>query len=153
MSKRKFFRRASLAALVVALGASVCDARIAPGQAAIGGINYKASIDYVIGIYGKPDNIVRGSIYQWGTGFEVNTLQSPYVRGVTVSEPNGIATQDGVCVGMDVSVLNENYGAPDHMDADKDGNTVYSYESGRGCLMFRVKDEVIQQIDLVAGYN
>lgn len=153
MNKRNFFGHAVLAALFLTSSASVCDARIAPDQAAIGGVSYKAGIDYVISIYGEPDNIVRGSIYQWGTGFEVNTLQSPYVRGVIVSEPNGIATQDGVCVGMDVSVLYENYGAPDHMDADKDGNTVYSYESGRGCLMFRVKDEVIRQIDLVEGYN
>lgn len=153
MNKRKFFGRALLAAVLFASGMPECDARIAPDQAAVGGIAFKASIDYVIGIYGEPENIVRGSVYQWGDGFEVNTLQSPYVRGVTVSRPNGIATQDGVCVGMEVGVLNETYGAPDHMDADKNGNSVYSYESGRGCLMFRVKDEVIQRIDLVAGYN
>lgn len=153
MNKRKFLGYGLLAAVLFASGMPECDARIAPERAAIGGISYKASIDYVIGIYGEPDNIVRGSVYQWGDGFEVNTLQSPYVRGVTVSEPNGIATQDGVCVGMDVNALIENYGTPDHMDADKDGNTVYSYESGRGCLMFRVKDDVIRRIDLVAGYN
>lgn len=153
MKKRKFLNYALLAAVLFASGMPKCNARIAPERAAIGGISYKASIDYVIGIYGEPDNIVRSSVYRWGDGFEVNTLQSPYVRGVTIFEPNGIATQDGVCVGMEIGVLNETYGTPDHMDVDKEGNTVYAYESGRGCLMFRVKDEVIQQIDLVAGYN
>ena len=50
-------------------------------------------------------------------------------------------------------LLEKGAAAPDFALEDKDGNTVYAYESGRGCLMFRVKDEVIQQIDLVAGYN
>lgn len=153
MGKRKFWRRALLAALFLAGGMSPCAARIAPGQAAIGGIGYNADMDYVIGIYGPPDEIRMQSVYCWGMGVEVNTLKTGKAKGVkVVSAANGIATQDGVCVGMDVSVLNQNYGAPDHMDA-RGRQTVYSYESGRGCLMFVVEDEEIVEIDLVAGYN
>ena len=68
-------------------------ASVPDSEISLGGIYFGASMQYVKSIYGTPDK---------------------KVITVYVSENNGFATPAGVIVGMDYTVPQKSYGAPDN---------------------------------------
>ena len=141
---------------LIILPIGMADAKLPPEQVAIGGITYKASIDYVISIYGQPHR-VKSDVYYWGdddslkiTTWDPAKGQTNYVTSVTCSAANGLETPIGISVDMDYGALLR-YGskagdAPDYIDYD---NGTYAYISSNGCLIYRVKNEKIVSIEIV----
>lgn len=138
--------------ILIALPYQTGQARIADAQVALGGITYRSDINRVIRIYGRPSKIMSsGSIYCWGTSFEVFN-DSGKVMGITTTANNGIETPAGIHVGMAESVITQTYGRAEDTGTDSSGRKYYGYSSSNnGCFIFRTKNGKIVEIDIVAG--
>jgi len=98
-------------------------ASVPDSEISLGGIYFGASMQYVKSIYGAPDKkstiydhpLWRGEVTTWKYGDSVVvTFSDKKVITVYVSENNGFATPAGVIVGMDYTVPQKLYGAPDN---------------------------------------
>ncbi len=136
-------------------------AKIPAEQVAIGGITYKATIDYIISIYGQPSRVKSG-IYYWGkdeslvvTTWDPAKGQTNHATSITCSAANGLETPVGGAVGMPVDNVMLRYGrnagsAPDYIDYE---NEVYGYISDNGCLIYRARNGKIVKIEIVGYLN
>ena len=135
---------------------SSVNAKIPAEQVAIGGITYKASIDYIISIYGQPSRVKNGTYY-WGkdeslkvTTWDPAKGETNYATSITCTAANGLETPVGGAVGMPVDNVLLRYGrnassAPDYIDYD---NEVYGYKSDNGCLIYRARNGKIVKIEI-----
>ncbi len=145
----------TIVALVIPLGTAY--AKLPAEEVAIGGITYKASIEYIINIYGEPHRVAKG-VYYWGeddslkvTTWDSTKGQTDYATSITCTAANGLETPIGGAVGMPVFSVLTRYGgnaasAPDYIDHK---NEVYGYISDNGCLIYRAKNEKIISIEIV----
>lgn len=101
---------------------SICSAEIEPSRCAIGGIRIGSTKEHVQSIYGKPTSVqhyywIYGKSFTIGFNEHSNTCLEIFCNG-----NNGLATPDGVKVGMDASILRKTYGAEDLAAKDYDSN-------------------------------
>lgn len=92
---------------------SICSAEIEPSRCAIGGIRIGSTKEHVQSIYGKPTSVqhyywIYGKSFTIGFNDRTNACLEVFSNG-----NNGLATPDGVKVGMDASILRKTYGAED----------------------------------------
>ena len=158
-----------IASLLIVVGvlliSSVCFASISVDRIALGGISIDSSLKYVKSIYGTPIHInTYNNGQRWelkyGDGFLVQASSRSgenyeegtyYVDQVVVNKDNGIATPDGVRVGMKESVIESTYGEPFSVH-QRDGLSFYWYfdDSGKDKLLeFGVLDGVIRSMRCV----
>lgn len=138
--------------LTLAMG-SMASATVPDSALTVGGIEYGASEAYVLSVYGTPTErevkknpIFAGAVeeIEYGDSFEL-LLVNGAVRHVEVSRHNGLATADGVEVGMDASVLEAKYGKPDRIHGDE---YIYLSESDPEVgLVFEVENGRIDEIE------
>ena len=157
---KNLFKYIAMTFLFVVFFDGGAEAKLAKEQVAIGGITYKMPISQVLEKYGKA-HTVKGGAYYWGrdsltvTTWDSAKGQTNYVTSVRSAANNGLETPDGVIVGMPDQVLNQVYGKADKvLDADRNGCTVYTYESaGGGSLAFRTKNGRIVAIELAKFFT
>ena len=129
-------------------------------QIALGGIAIGTTQSAVRNIYGSPTSIVRTSpacpVYKYGSSFRICFIpgselgmseMGAYIISTTAN--NGIATPDGITVGMTPKTLNDVYGAADRIENNRDGSKEYQYwDKDNDCtaLYFLVRDGVIRSI-------
>ena len=138
---------------ILGLNISLCAAakNFSADSAAIGGITTGSSIEYTKSIYGEPGEIRNSekdqNIETWYYG---DTFQIDFVDGiasaVVSSGANGLATPDGITVGMKKKNMTSKYGRPQH--TDKYGKrAIYSYQAENGAKMtFVIRDGIISEI-------
>ncbi|KUH56596.1 MULTISPECIES: hypothetical protein [Megasphaera] len=117
-----------VSATLLTLAASAALASVPQESLYLGGIGYGNDGSYVRQIYGAPTEIEReytssvpsGSVveYEYGDSVSIH-LADEIVYRVESSANNGWQTPEGIHVGMDASVLQETYGAPDVIHGDK----------------------------------
>ena len=137
------FLMKKLADLLIVVGifliSNVCFASISVDRIALGGISIDSSLKYVRSIYGSPNHIdsyAKGSCWKlkYGDGFFVWASSrgganyekgTYYVDQVIADKDNGIATPDGIKVGMKENIIEDTYGEPFSMHR-RDGLLLYS---------------------------
>ena len=132
---------------------STCSAEkfLSSDSAAIGGITTGSSGEYVKSIYGDP-NKIRVSENSQGvvTWYYGDTFQIDFTNGlasaVVSSGNNGLATPDGISVGMKKSKITSKYGRP--QESDKYGTrAIYTYKTDNGTnVTFIVNGDLIKEI-------
>ena len=148
--KKKFLL---MIVFLLCLSISICSAEkvISSDRAAIGGITISSDADYIRSIYGEPNQIRKSEDNQnaetWHYG---DTFQIDFVDGITSSVvssgANGLATPDGISVGMKKKSMRSKYGKAHH--ADKYGKrAIYSYQVDNNAnMVFVTRDEIITEI-------
>lgn len=137
---------------------SICSAEIEPSRCAIGGIRIGSTKEHVQSIYGKPTSVqhyywIYGKSFTIGFNEHSNTCLEIFCNG-----NNGLATPDGVKVGMDASILHKVYGTEDLAAKDyysNDDVKVY-YSPGTDqheMLVFWVKDGKIKTMGCFYRYR
>ena len=114
--------------IVVVYGCTMCYANIANEELSLGGITLESSSDYVRGIYGEPDRIVKSNsrftgpmqTYYYGTSFRL-MMKNDKVEQLDSTGNNGIKTPSGICVGMTRSDLEATYGKPNKVNRNTAG--------------------------------
>ena len=153
MSRKLFF----ILLCILSLNIATCSAEksFSADRAAVGGISTGSSTEYTRSIYGEPANIrVDEKNQNTETWYYGDTFQIEFVDGlasvVTSSGANGLATPDGISVGMKKKNITSKYGSPKH--SDKYGTrAIYSYQADNGAkMMFVVKNGIISEIRI--GY-
>lgn len=148
-----------ICAVLLLLPYSTVNAKLTVDQIAIGGITYKSSLDYIIGIYGEPDSIKGGSTYCWGdNSLEVYTWdgahgQQNYATEIRCKKNNGLTTPAGISVGSHVLEMYDVYGTPDYEQGENYFNYSYIYTSTGGpCLILRTSEYRIREIWIVKTF-
>lgn len=138
---------------ILGLNISLCSAGkiFTSDRAAVGGISTGSSTEYTKSIYGEPGKIKISEINQNAeTWFYGDTFQIDFVDGiassVVSSGANGLATPDGITVGMKKRNMTSKYGKPQH--SDKYGKrAIYSYSADNGTKMiFVIRNGIISEI-------
>ena len=138
---------------ILGLNISLCAAakNFSADSAAIGGITTGSSTEYTKSIYGEPGEIRSSEENQNAeTWYYGDTFQIDFVDGiasaVVSSGANGLATPDGITVGMKKKNMTSKYGRPQH--TDKYGKrAIYSYQAENGAKMtFVIRDGIISEI-------
>ncbi len=97
-------------------------ASVPDSELSLGGVYFGASMQYVESMYGAPDKkstthehpLWRGEVTTWKYGDSVIvTFSDKKVINVHISATNGFSTPAGVVVGMDYTIPEKLYGAPD----------------------------------------
>lgn len=138
---------------ILCLNISICSAAktVNADRAAIGGITTGSSTEYTRSIYGEPNKIRSNENDQsLETWFYGDSFQIDFVNGiassVVSSGANGLATPDGLTVGMKKSKVTSNYGKAQHID--KYGKrAIYSYQVDNSAnMVFVIRDGIITEI-------
>ena len=138
---------------ILSLNISLCSAEkiFSSERAAVGGISTGSSTEYTKSIYGDPGKIRISEVNQnLETWFYGDTFQIDFVDGIASavisSGANGLATPDGITVGMKKRNMTSKYGKPQH--SDKYGKrAIYSYSADNGSKMiFVIVNGIISEI-------
>ena len=124
---------------------------------ALGGITIGSTKAAVRHIYGEPTSVEKnGWLYRYGSSFRIKFIPGSELGmaddgayTIVTTANNGIATPDGVTVGMAPKVLDDVYGPADRVNDNRDGSTDYEYwdkDYHATVLCFRVRDDVIRSI-------
>lgn len=133
---------------------SSCSAKIPFDRIALGGIKVGTTMDDVKNAYGEPDRedacySISEYIFRHYYGSSLRIEYNVLSKVITIhsTSNNGLATPDGVEVGMDASVLEDVYGPPDRFNASneiREYNPIeYPEEVG---MQFAIKDGKISEI-------
>ena len=124
-------------------------------QLKLAGISATDTKAFVENVYGKPAKVFRqGLVYIYGDSLRVKFFDqkaNSQIWDIKIIADNGLATADGVKVGMKIDVMKQKYGEPDRLEKGTKG-TVYTYH-GAGkealkSLSFYVRDGIIRSIAL-----
>lgn len=120
-------------------------------QLVLGYISLTDTPAKVRSVYGAPTSI-KNNTYYYGNSFKIFFWDGHNgIYDMTTTENNGIATADGVHVGMAENVLNDVYGEPSSKRKDNSYTNYYYYGVGGDalkCLIFRVSNGKIKEISL-----
>ncbi|MBR1396198.1 MAG: hypothetical protein IJ563_01515 [Selenomonadaceae bacterium] len=152
---------------IIFINSSICAAMksIKVEQAAIGGIAVNSSAEYIKSIYGDP-NKMRSSVIknstdnqsiQAETWYYGDTFQIDLVDGVAVSVVssgnNGLATPDGITVGMKKRNMTSKYGKPSQLDK-YDKRAIYTYKiNDKLQMIFITRDNIIVEMRMIHKSN
>jgi len=133
---------------------SICYADISPSEVSLGGISPGTSKDYLVSVYGQPDDILYGKYgvetYVYGGTFSIRFGgTSPSAIWVETMGNNGIGTPSGITVGMRESELTI-YGIPQTIDYEDGVKIIRFWAPGRKALDFSVINGIITHIKAVA---
>lgn len=150
----KKWKSLSLATCLM-MSASAAFASVPQDSVYLGGIGYGSDGSYVQRIYGTPTEIEQehtsvvpsGLAVEYEYGHSVSILlENDLVYQVEVSANNGWQTPEGVHVGMDASVVEATYGAPDMVRGDKRIYTVA--ENPDVGMVFEIENGKIDEIEI-----
>ena len=137
---------------------SICSAakNLSDNSFAIGGIFIGGSADYIKGIYGEPNKIIKNQNEQnaetwyYGETFVIYCVDG-IANSIVSSGANGLATPEGISVGMKKRQMTSKYGRPNH--SDKFGNrAIYTYQTNKNLKMiFIVLNGMISEIRINQG--
>lgn len=106
-------------------------------------------------IYGIPDFIddSNGSTYYYGKDFKILFIgrDNSSICDITTTANNGIATADGVCVGMSAEILKQVYGEPTYKRENATEINYWYYgnqENNWKYFQFKVVNGIITKISL-----
>ena len=135
------------------LNISICLAMkaVSSDRVALGGITTGSSTEYTRSIYGEPNKInISKDNQNSETWYYGDTFQIDFINGIAAavvsSGANGLATPDGITVGMKKSKMSSKYGKA--QNSDKYGKrAIYSYSVDNGAKMiFIIKNGIISEI-------
>ena len=124
-------------------------------QLKLAGIAATDTRAFVESVYGKPTRVSNQKlVYIYGDSLRVKFFgpeNNSQIWDIEIIADNGLATADGVKVGMKADIMKQKYGEPDRLEKGTKG-TVYTYH-GAGkealkSLSFYVRDGVIRSIAL-----
>ncbi len=133
---------------------------------ALGGIHVGDTSEVVKSILGEPDSQEYGysqmtekkfAIWEYGNSATIHYFEKNgeyFVQIVKVDADNGLATPDGIKVGMDEKALKKAYGEPYFYIASKNGSAQYRYRNDRYSqveFVFQAMNGKITNIGL--GFN
>lgn len=124
-------------------------------QLKLAGIAATDTRAFVESVYGKPTRISNQKlVYIYGDSLRVKFFRpenDSQIWDIEIIADNGLATADGVKVGMKVEVMKQKYGNPDRTTQGTKG-IIYTYHgAGKDALKtlsFYVRDGVIRSIAL-----
>lgn len=139
----KKFMTSLLCAAALLGGGSIANAEVSPEQLGMGGVTCGMTIAEVEGVHGKPQKSEMEQKpygekveYEYSDSLEITFINGEAVK-IEISDRSDLPTADGVRIGMDASVLEAVYGAPDYRYEDK---YVYYLKGRRDTgLVFEVK--------------
>lgn len=142
---------------IIILCTSICSARIADNRFFLGGLTVRSKMSDAIKIYGFPDKTSPAAdsmhdVYDhwWGNGsLWISEGNQGDIHRIFVNADNGIATVDGVRVGMNIGIIFKVYGKEDLIYTDNQGTVYYVYSKiGNIDLQFAEKNGKIMAISL-----
>lgn len=140
---------------LLTLAASAALASVPQESLYLGGIGYGSKGAYVRQVYGTPTETEQEHLsshpsgtaveYEYGDGVSIH-LADETVYHIEVSANNGWATPEGIHVGMDASLLEKTYGAPDLIRGDK---FIYTADGVPGVgMVFEIEKGKIEEIEI-----
>ena len=136
---------------------SICSAQIADNRFFLGGLTVGSQMSDAIKIYGFPNKTKNAYDpmhdvfdHYWGNGsLWISEGNDGTIHRIFINADNGIATIDGVKVGMNPNVIFKVYGKSDLTYNDDAGTKYYVYsKKGNVDLQFAVKNGKIFAISL-----
>lgn len=123
---------------MIILCSSICSARISDNRFFFGGLTVGSKMSDAIKIYGFPnktktayDQMHNTYDHYWGNGsLWVSEGNRDDIHSIFVNADNGIATIDGVKIGMNIEVIFKVYGKEDYMFTDDRKMKYFIYYKG-----------------------